>query len=377
MKFSNALSLVLAPVAVSARSSRQVKRDPQVGINGIGGVGGVGGVANVGVGVPVGAVGGVGIGGLGGLGGLGGIGLGAISGVNAVTVTQTVTVPAGAAATAILGNDGASTTIQPGASGSLFLPQEVAANVGDMIIFTFYGQNHTVTQSGFETPCDPLAGGMDSGYMPNPDNTIVPPPQVAMQVMTTDPLWMFCAQGNHCGRGMALSINPTAEKTHAQFQANAIAQRGGDLPGTAITGGTGPAPAAPAAAPAAPQPVDPAQSAAASAAAPGPINPASGTNGVVSPTAPVAVGNSATVGGGIVMGQGTIAADGSCQCAVQCAGGAFPDPATQGLNAFGGIAGTIDMNSAGVVAGAAAPVVAAPAAVSSVAAPAPVTPARR
>jgi plastocyanin len=398
MKFSSALQLVLAPLAVakSARSSRHIRRDPNVGVGGIPapvagvGVGGVGGV--------VGGVGGVGIGGI-GVGAIGG--LGAISGVNAVivwvsqgggipaqtlnqqvTVTQTITVPAGAAPTAIAGIDGASTTIQPGASGVVagtgathsvtvggpqglsFSPQEVSANVGDMIIFTFYGQNHTVTQSGFDTPCDLLPGGMDSGFMANPDNTIDPPPQVAMQVMTTDALWMFCAQGNHCGRGMTFSINPTPERTHAQFQANAIAQRGGDLPGTAITGGTGPAPADAAPAAPAPAPVDPAA----------PIDPAAPVGAIPSvasvgsnipaPSAPAAVGNSASVGGGIVMGQGTIGTDGSCQCAVQCAGGAFPDPATQGLNAFGGVAGTIDMNAAGVVGGAAA-------------APAPVTPARR
>jgi hypothetical protein len=37
---------------------------------------------------------------------------------------------------------------------------------------------------------------------------------------------LYCAQGNHCGSGMVLSINPTAEKTQAKFQSDAIAKFG-------------------------------------------------------------------------------------------------------------------------------------------------------
>ncbi|SPO03487.1 uncharacterized protein DNG_06170 [Cephalotrichum gorgonifer] len=372
MKFSSALQLALAPLALAG--SRQVRRDGHLS----------GG--NVAV-APV--AGGVSVGGVGHVGGL-------ISGVNAViiwvnqgggnaaetinqqvTVTQTITVAAGAAPTAVSGVAG-STTIAAGSSavvegtgathsvdvggpqGLSFFPQEVSAQVGDMIIFTFYSQNHTVTQSSFDLPCEPLAGGMDSGFMANPDNSISPPPQVAMQVMTAEPLWMYCAQGNHCGRGMAFSINPSAEKTHAQFQANAIAQKGGDLPGTAITGGTGAAPAdgapAPPAAPAPPSN----GTGGATSSLPGAALPTN-VGGVANPIASAPVGG---LNGGIVMGAGTVnLADGSCQCAVTCSGNGFPDPAAQGVNAFGGIAGSIDMASAGVV-GAAVPSVGGSSAVS-------------
>lgn len=57
-----------------------------------------------------------------------------------------------------------------------------------MVIFEFHSQNHTATQSAFTTPCDPLAGGMDTGFMANPNNTMSPPPQVAMQVTVDTPL---------------------------------------------------------------------------------------------------------------------------------------------------------------------------------------------
>ena len=57
-----------------------------------------------------------------------------------------------------------------------------------MVIFTFMSTNHTATQSTFDKPCDPMEGGMDTGFQPNPDNSINPPPQVAMQVMVETPL---------------------------------------------------------------------------------------------------------------------------------------------------------------------------------------------
>jgi hypothetical protein len=57
-----------------------------------------------------------------------------------------------------------------------------------MVIFTFESQNHTATQSAFTTPCEMLAGGVDSGFMPNINNTVSPPPQMAMQVTVATPI---------------------------------------------------------------------------------------------------------------------------------------------------------------------------------------------
>lgn len=48
--------------------------------------------------------------------------------------------------------------------------------------------NHTVTQSAFAEPCKALPGGMDSGFMSNPNNTVVPAPQMAMQVTVATPI---------------------------------------------------------------------------------------------------------------------------------------------------------------------------------------------
>lgn len=40
-----------------------------------------------------------------------------------------------------------------------FEPDDIAANAGDIIRFTFFAKNHTVTQSAFTDPCTKLASG--------------------------------------------------------------------------------------------------------------------------------------------------------------------------------------------------------------------------
>lgn len=104
-----------------------------------------------------------------------------------VTVTKTVTVAGQATAVPA---KGATHTVKVGGPGGLVYQPDQLNNVpvGDAVIFEFLSQNHTVTQSPFDTPCKALGGGMDSGFLANPNNTVSPPPQVAMQVMATTPL---------------------------------------------------------------------------------------------------------------------------------------------------------------------------------------------
>lgn len=102
-----------------------------------------------------------------------------------VTITKTVTAGGeGAAATP------ATHTVKVGGPGGLTFQPDQLNNVpvGDTVVFEFLSQNHTVSQSPFDTPCKKLEGGMDSGFQANPNNTITPPPQVAMQVMSEKPL---------------------------------------------------------------------------------------------------------------------------------------------------------------------------------------------
>lgn len=104
-----------------------------------------------------------------------------------VTVTQTVTV-GGQTSTAVA--PGATHTVTVGGAAGLAYspPQLDNIPIGDTVVFEFQSKNHTVTQSAFNTPCKKLEGGMDSGFQPNPNNTVSPPPQVAMQVMVSTPL---------------------------------------------------------------------------------------------------------------------------------------------------------------------------------------------
>jgi hypothetical protein len=175
---------------------------------------------------------------------------------------------------------------------------------------------------------------MDSGFQPNPNNTVNPPPQVAMQVMVDTPLWFYCKQAGHCGKGMTFSINPTAAKTQAMFQAAAIAQNGTGT-GSTITGGAGAA-APPAAAPAA--------GSSSAAAAPSAESsslaslPSATVGGGSSATAVAGGAAATTAASGVAVGTGQINTDGSCACAVVCNVGAFPAVA-QGVGAFGGLSG--------------------------------------
>ncbi|KAL7784544.1 Cupredoxin [Trichoderma ceciliae] len=246
---------------------------------------------------------------------------------NKVTVTQTVTVEGQTTTAAAAG--ATHTVAVGGAAGLVYSPPQLDnIPVGDTVIFEFQSMNHTVSQSAFDTPCKKLDGGMDSGFQPNPNNTISPAPQVAMQVMASTPLWFYCRQKGHCGKGMVFSINPTAAKTQAQFQQMAIAQNGTGA-ATPITGGSGSS--------AAPHP--PAQTSAAAAAPPPP--PAQ------SP-APAASGDNASGdnAGSVTAGKGTVGADGSCSCVVQCVPGSFPVNAAQGVGAHGGWGGSLPMKMA-------------------------------
>ncbi|KIM48795.1 hypothetical protein M413DRAFT_86148 [Hebeloma cylindrosporum] len=113
-------------------------------------------------------------------------------------------------------------------SGLVFDPSSVTAAAGDTISFQFQGKNHSVTQSTFASPCvlqTTPSKGVDSGFIPVAANATSLPQWSITVDNATAPLWFFCAQTNpvsHCQKGMVFAVNPTATKTFAQFQANAM-----------------------------------------------------------------------------------------------------------------------------------------------------------
>ncbi|KIO32586.1 hypothetical protein M407DRAFT_50180, partial [Tulasnella calospora MUT 4182] len=93
-----------------------------------------------------------------------------------------------------------------GAAGLVYTPNQVWANKGDYVRFTFQFKNHTVTQSSFEKPCDPLKGGFDSGFMPvgmDDKNG----PTFTIEVKDEYPIWVHCEQIDHCPSGMVFAVN--------------------------------------------------------------------------------------------------------------------------------------------------------------------------
>jgi plastocyanin len=106
--------------------------------------------------------------------------------------------------------------------GLHFEPQNVVAEIGDYVEFHFLPKNHTVVQSSFEKPCEPLAGGVFSGFnfaTAQGESKSV----FTIQVQNKDPFWYYCSQinGDHCQRGMSGVINQnfnSNEKTLAKYK---------------------------------------------------------------------------------------------------------------------------------------------------------------
>jgi plastocyanin len=121
-----------------------------------------------------------------------------------------------------------------GANDTLtFQPDTVNASVGDTIAFTFLSKNHTVTQSTFAAPCTNFsADGIDSGFVPvDPTATSFQQYSFTMNNVSA-PLWFYCRQTGHCGKGMVFAVNPTAAKSFSAFQAAAMATSGNSTSGS-------------------------------------------------------------------------------------------------------------------------------------------------
>ncbi|KAI1358814.1 Cupredoxin [Xylaria arbuscula] len=100
-----------------------------------------------------------------------------------------------------------------------FYPDNLSADVGDMIQFQFLAGNHSVVQSNFDNPCIPIqainssATGMFSGYMDvaaSESTGMIP--VYTMEVKAATPVWLYCSQATHCQAGMVMVVN---ENTNA------------------------------------------------------------------------------------------------------------------------------------------------------------------
>ncbi|KAJ7472782.1 hypothetical protein FB451DRAFT_1175490 [Mycena latifolia] len=119
--------------------------------------------------------------------------------------------------------------ITVGLNGGLtFTPDQVTADIGDTLTFTFVSKNHSVTTTHFSgAVCPPPAGGVgvngfDSGFQAALGTVT---PQFVYTVVDTYPHFASCMQaaGAHCRAGMNFALNPTANMTFDEFNANAMA----------------------------------------------------------------------------------------------------------------------------------------------------------
>ncbi|KAM5537996.1 hypothetical protein V8D89_008472 [Ganoderma adspersum] len=124
---------------------------------------------------------------------------------------------------------GGSTQAPDGAS-TVFDPDAVTADIGDVVIFNFTQGNHTATQSTFAAPCIPLhdfnitLNGFDSSFRSAGNFSAIT--YLSVNVTTSDTIWFFdwntCAEGGVGG----ININGTNYLTLDGFRRNAMRLNG-------------------------------------------------------------------------------------------------------------------------------------------------------
>lgn len=105
---------------------------------------------------------------------------------------------------------GVTHSVVAGLGGLKFDPDNVVAEIGDIVEWHFLPMNHSLVQSSFAEPCKPLADG--TGFFPGFEfATQQGQATNVFQIVVEDkkPLWYYCPQqkGNHCQQGMVGVIN--------------------------------------------------------------------------------------------------------------------------------------------------------------------------
>ena len=139
-------------------------------------------------------------------------------------LAKTLTTVLAIVPTAVLGSDPTSTTpsdatktltlsgvthsIVAGLGAARFDPDNVVAEIGDVVEWHFLPMNHSVVQSSFGKPCAPRdENAFFSGFFKVDQGQS----ENVFQIVVKDknPLWYYCAQaaGSHCQNGMVGVIN--------------------------------------------------------------------------------------------------------------------------------------------------------------------------
>ncbi|KAK0627983.1 hypothetical protein B0T14DRAFT_410287, partial [Immersiella caudata] len=101
------------------------------------------------------------------------------------------------------------------ARGSEFVPKTVQAVVGDVLVFHFEMNNHSVVMGNWDCPCAPASsGGFFSGFQPVPEGQKQSPNVFRVLINDTNPLVFYCSQneGSYCKQGMAGAVNAPQDR---------------------------------------------------------------------------------------------------------------------------------------------------------------------
>jgi plastocyanin len=103
---------------------------------------------------------------------------------------------------------GVTHTVVAGLGGLRFDPDNVFAEIGDIVQWNFLPKNHSVAKSSFGKPCIPEENGVSffSGFNFVTNENLAPD---VFQIVVEDktPIWYYCAQGTHCRDRMVGVIN--------------------------------------------------------------------------------------------------------------------------------------------------------------------------
>ncbi|KAJ5698968.1 hypothetical protein N7462_000973 [Penicillium macrosclerotiorum] len=157
------------------------------------------------------------------------------------TLGHTITTSTGSTTTAIATSAVASTstisttstgitthTIQVGPKSSphAYVPHNITANPGDVVVFEFYPTNHSVVKADYQAPCVPASeglfySGMFTTFDENSDGQLIgAAPTWSLVINDTEPTFFYCtAIGSCLDNGMVGVINPNSSETwETQYQ---------------------------------------------------------------------------------------------------------------------------------------------------------------
>ncbi|KAL7792559.1 hypothetical protein V8C37DRAFT_379880 [Trichoderma ceciliae] len=106
---------------------------------------------------------------------------------------------------------GVTHSVVAGLGGLRFDPDNVVADVGDIVEVHFLAKNHSIAQSDFAHPCKPLSDGTGffAGFNFVTSEGQQNPNVYQFTIVDTNPVWYYCPQttGNHCQNGMTGVVN--------------------------------------------------------------------------------------------------------------------------------------------------------------------------